>query len=151
MPQALLDIDSPSPKYFRCGWLTRQGSAYADAGQPKSRRFAGVEGVAYLCTMLAITKSGNEFLSPCAAIPRRADEGRKLPYLTPAEAAALLRVDRKTIYTLIHNKRLTSLRVGRAWRIAAESLAGLGDPTPRGPGRPPGSLNKKKQPRGQTQ
>ena len=67
-----------------------------------------------------------------------------MDYLTPAEAAAVLRVDRKTVYLLIHNEKVKSVRVGRVWRIAAASLADLGNPGPRGRGRPRGAKNKKK-------
>lgn len=69
-----------------------------------------------------------------------------MEYLTPAEAAAILKVDRKTIYSLIKDGEIRPLRVGRVLRISAVSLADLANPPPRGPGRPRGSLNKKKPP-----
>jgi excisionase family DNA binding protein len=45
-------------------------------------------------------------------------------YLTPREAAELLRVDRLTIYHRIHDGRLEAYRLagGNRWRIPAEAV-----------------------------
>jgi excisionase family DNA binding protein len=48
-------------------------------------------------------------------------------YLTPREAAELLRVDRLTVYNRIKDGRLEAFRLagGNRWRIPAEAVNGL--------------------------
>ncbi len=56
-------------------------------------------------------------------------------YLTPDEAAHVLRVHPGTIRRLLREGRLVGVRVGRQWRIAEDSLTpqpvAVGDPMPR--------------------
>lgn len=50
-------------------------------------------------------------------------------YLTPKEAADLLKVDRLTVYRMIKDGRLSAVRIGkRGWRISREALTGLLQP-----------------------
>jgi excisionase family DNA binding protein len=44
-------------------------------------------------------------------------------FMTVPEAALILRVSKMTIYRMIHRDELTSIRVGRSFRIQADSLA----------------------------
>lgn len=43
-------------------------------------------------------------------------------YLTPSEAAELLRVSKMTIYRLIHGGHLAAIQVGKAYRIQSRDL-----------------------------
>jgi excisionase family DNA binding protein len=38
-------------------------------------------------------------------------------YLTPAEAAAIFRVDRRTLYSWLRSGKLKGFKIGGAWRI----------------------------------
>lgn len=40
-------------------------------------------------------------------------------YLTPREAAVILRVDERTVYEWLRQKKLPSIKFGRLWRIRA--------------------------------
>lgn len=44
------------------------------------------------------------------------------PYLTPAEAAKILRVDRRTIYEWLRSGKLKAVKFGGAWRIPRKSI-----------------------------
>lgn len=44
------------------------------------------------------------------------------PYLTPDEAAAILRVDRRTVYTWLRSKRLKAVKIGGVWRIPRSAV-----------------------------
>jgi len=47
-------------------------------------------------------------------------------YLTPKEAADLLKVDRLTVYRMIKDGRLTAARIGkRGWRISREAVTAV--------------------------
>lgn len=46
--------------------------------------------------------------------------------MTPKEAAAILRVKRKTVYALIRSGELPSVKFGRQWRIPESALSGNG-------------------------
>lgn len=41
---------------------------------------------------------------------------------TPAEAAAILRVTRRSMYNYIKNKQIKAAKIGRTWRITEEHL-----------------------------
>jgi excisionase family DNA binding protein len=43
-------------------------------------------------------------------------------YISPAEAATELRVSMGTIYSLLHDGRVPSVRVGSQWRISRRDL-----------------------------
>ena len=45
-----------------------------------------------------------------------------MPLLTVAEAAALLRVSKRTVYRLIDREHLSATKVGAAWRIHREAV-----------------------------
>ena len=58
-------------------------------------------------------------------------------YLSVDETAALLRVDRKSIYKAIRSQRLPALQVGRTLRVAVADLQALAvDPTTGGSAAP---------------
>lgn len=42
--------------------------------------------------------------------------------LTVDEAKAILKVSRKTLYSLIRSKRINAVKVGRGWRILRVSI-----------------------------
>lgn len=46
--------------------------------------------------------------------PRRLPEGR---LLTVAEVAAMMRVSRMTVYRLVHDGAIASVKVGRSYRV----------------------------------
>lgn len=46
----------------------------------------------------------------------------KYAYLTPDEAAKLLRVDRHTIYEWCRSKKMKAVKVGRSWRIPSRTV-----------------------------
>ena len=46
-------------------------------------------------------------------------------YLSPDEVAAMLRVDRKSVYSAIRAGRLPALRVGRVLRVSVDDLQTL--------------------------
>lgn len=46
-------------------------------------------------------------------------------YLTPEEAAGVLRVDRRTVYTWLREKKLKAVKFGHTWRIPRTSLPAL--------------------------
>jgi excisionase family DNA binding protein len=43
-------------------------------------------------------------------------------YLTPAEAAIIMRVTRRTMYVWLKQGRLKALKIGNSWRIPRESV-----------------------------
>ena len=43
-------------------------------------------------------------------------------YLTVQEAAAVLNISSISIYRELHNEKITALKLGRYWRIPAESF-----------------------------
>lgn len=43
-------------------------------------------------------------------------------YLTVQEAAAVLNISTISIYRELHNEKITALKLGRYWRIPAESF-----------------------------
>ncbi len=43
-------------------------------------------------------------------------------FLTPIEAAKLLRISRQTLYLLIESGEISAKRVGGQWRIPRESI-----------------------------
>jgi excisionase family DNA binding protein len=43
-------------------------------------------------------------------------------FLTVAEAAAIMRVSKMTVYRLVHGRELSALRVGRSFRIPHRAL-----------------------------
>jgi excisionase family DNA binding protein len=48
-------------------------------------------------------------------------------YLTPAEAASLLRIHRSNVYRLIEAGEIPAIRVGNQWRIPREKLLAMLD------------------------
>jgi excisionase family DNA binding protein len=44
------------------------------------------------------------------------------PYLTPSEAAAILRVDRRTIYEWLRTGKLSGIKFGDSWRILRSTV-----------------------------
>ncbi len=59
-------------------------------------------------------------------IGHRPREGRALPevrFLTVAEVAATMRVSKMTVYRLVHGGTLPAVRVGRSFRVPADSVA----------------------------
>jgi excisionase family DNA binding protein len=44
------------------------------------------------------------------------------PLLTVHEVAALLQVKESTVRTLIHDKELRAVKLGREWRVAVKDL-----------------------------
>ncbi|MFJ9598272.1 helix-turn-helix domain-containing protein [Streptomyces virginiae] len=63
-----------------------------------------------------------------ALLPTRARPGARrpgaVPLLTVAEVAAVMRVSKMTVYRLVHNGHLPSIRVGRSFRVAECDLLG---------------------------
>ena len=45
------------------------------------------------------------------------------PYLTPREAAAILKVDRRTVYEWLRSGSIPAIKFGHSWRIRRDSLA----------------------------
>lgn len=43
-------------------------------------------------------------------------------FLTVQEAAAVLNISSISIYRELHNEKITALKIGRYWRIPAESF-----------------------------
>ncbi|MDN5757367.1 MAG: helix-turn-helix domain-containing protein [Tomitella sp.] len=43
-------------------------------------------------------------------------------FLTVAEVAAMMRVSKMTVYRLLHNGDLPSVRVGRSFRVPAQAV-----------------------------
>lgn len=43
-------------------------------------------------------------------------------YLTPSEAAQVLRVDRRTVYTWLRTHKIKAVQLGRTWRIPESSV-----------------------------
>jgi excisionase family DNA binding protein len=59
------------------------------------------------------------------------------PMLTVHEAAELLKVKESTVRTLINEKRLRAVKIGKEWRIAqVDLLAFLGENANRDPANP---------------
>jgi excisionase family DNA binding protein len=53
-----------------------------------------------------------------------------LRYWTVAEAAALMRVSKMSVYRLVHKRELGSIRVGRSFRIPEDAITSyLGQPS----------------------
>lgn len=46
----------------------------------------------------------------------------KAAYLTPEEAAKILRVDRRTVYEWLRSGKLKAVQFGRTWRIPRNSV-----------------------------
>lgn len=44
-------------------------------------------------------------------------------YLTPLEAAAILRVDRRTVYEWLRKKKIPAVKFGDSWRILRTDVA----------------------------
>jgi len=49
-------------------------------------------------------------------------QGTAVPFLTPSEVLAQLRVNIKTLYRLIGDGELPAVRVGRQWRVRPHDL-----------------------------
>lgn len=45
-------------------------------------------------------------------------------YLTVAEVADIMRVSKMTVYRMVHTDALASVRVGRGYRVLAQSVRG---------------------------
>jgi excisionase family DNA binding protein len=43
-------------------------------------------------------------------------------FLTVAEVAAIMRVSKMTVYRLVHSGELTSVRVGRSFRVPEQAV-----------------------------
>lgn len=63
--------------------------------------------------------------SPSILIPERYIN---MKYLTPREAAAILRCDVQTIYNWIHDGQLRAIKIGKRWKITEEAIHDLGTP-----------------------
>jgi len=66
--------------------------------------------------MVGMTSRASESTGAPGASPSWPD------LLTPAEVAAVLRIDRNSVYRLVHAQALRGVRVGRLVRIYADSV-----------------------------
>ncbi len=46
----------------------------------------------------------------------------EIKFLTVAEVAAVMRVSKMTVYRLVHSGELTSVRVGRSFRVPEQAV-----------------------------
>ena len=67
-----------------------------------------------------LTEPGRDAHARAVAVP---DEVADLPVMMKVEeVAAFLRVDRATVYALIHEERLPVVRLGRVFRVSRKGL-----------------------------
>lgn len=67
-----------------------------------------------------LTEPGRDAHARAVAVP---DEVADLPVMMKVEeVAAFLRVDRATVYALIHEERLPVVRMGRVFRVSRKGL-----------------------------
>ncbi len=53
---------------------------------------------------------------------RKAEILEKYTLLTPVDVMEILGIGKNTVYSLLNSGKLSAFRVGRSWRIPAESL-----------------------------